>query len=60
MNQPSGMLIKCSCCQCDTDEATAYTDPDLRTPVCVECKTRLRWAQARLKEAGIVGCVQQD
>jgi hypothetical protein len=46
--------IKCTCCGDDTDEAKAYTDPDLRTPVCEECKLALRWAQARLKEANIV------
>ena len=60
MNTPSGQLIKCSCCQDPVDEAKAYVDPDLKTPVCPECKVGLRWAQAWLRKAQIVGCIQPD
>ncbi len=59
-------IIPCSCCQDPTDEETAYVDPDLKTPVCPECKTNLRWAAARLNEKrngeslyGIQGCVSE-
>ncbi len=59
-------LIPCSCCRGDTDEETAYVDPDLKTPVCPSCKVDLRWAHARLCEKrngvplyGIEGCVQE-
>lgn len=54
-------LIPCSCCGDETDETKAYVDPDLQTPVCPECKTNLRWAQAYLQkpETGIKGCVKE-
>lgn len=47
-------LVHCACCGDSVPESTTYVDPDLKAPVCTECKINLRWAQARLKEAGII------
>ncbi len=56
----TGNVIKCGCCSDDVDEGVARIDPDLTTPVCPECLTSLRWAQAYLKTAGIVTPVRPE
>ena len=59
MNTPSNNVIKCACCGKDVEEEAAHVDPDLELPVCAPCKTDLRWAQAWLKKAEIIGCVKR-
>jgi hypothetical protein len=52
-------LQKCSCCQAvDLDPLKAFFDVDLEALVCPDCRTQLRWAQARLKAAGLRTCTK--
>lgn len=49
-------IVKCGCCgEVEMDEETAFVDPDLKVPVCTECKVALRWADGHLRRRTLNG-----
>ncbi len=53
MLDKAGTVFHCVLCKQDKPESEASFDPQLNGPVCEECKTELRWAEAWLKRADI-------
>ena len=56
----TGELISCGCCGDDVPLNDARFDEALIAHVCPDCMTQLRWAQAHLKQQGIIGIQRPD
>lgn len=51
--------VPCVVCRDRAPVAQSRFDKEQNGAVCADCVTGLRWAQAHLKTASIVGCTQE-